>query len=243
MTPSKVVLVTGASRGLGRAIAVAFGAAGYAVAVNYSSNKVEAEKTTQQIRGANGTAEIFQADVRSSNQVNAMVVAVEKKWGRIDVLVNNAGNVHNRTVAKMSDNEWRDVMAVNLDGPFYCMRAAIPIFRKHKSGSIVNITSYIAVRGARGGANYAASKAALINLTKSVATEEGRNNIRANAVMPGFHVTDLNTDTWAKLEREIREQHLLSEMPNRNEMAKFVVTVAELRTVTGQVFSFESRLV
>lgn len=242
MSSPTVVLVTGAARGLGQSIAMAFAKKGCRVGVNFHKDEAGACALAGEIEKAGGTALLLKADVASSKEVNAMFDELDAKWGRLDVLVNNAGNVRNRTLFKMTDEEWRDVLAVNLDGPFYCTRAAIPLMRKNEGGSIVNIASYIALRGARGAANYAAAKAGVINLTKTTAVEEAPHNIRANAVLPGFHVTDMNRDVWERMEKEIRSQHLLVQMPDRAEMADFVVTVAGLKTVTGQVFAFESRL-
>ena len=239
---SPVVLITGAGRGLGRAFALAFAKNGFAVGVNYRADEKSAASVVDEIEKSGAKALLLKADVTSSKEVNAMVEKVDKKWGRIDVLVNNAGNARNRTIAKMSDEEWRDVMSVNLDAPFYCSRAVLPIMRRQKQGCILNMASYIASRGARGAANYAAAKAGLINFTKTLAVEEGANNIRANAVLPGFHVTDLNKDVWPRIEKDVRAQHLLAEMPRREEMAAFVVSVAGMTTVSGQTFAFESRL-
>ncbi|MCG3204794.1 MAG: 3-oxoacyl-[acyl-carrier-protein] reductase FabG [Elusimicrobia bacterium] len=243
MTPqASVALITGASRGLGRALALAFAKKGFSIGLNYRANDVAAQTVAREIEKMGVKTLLLKADVSSSKEVNAMFYQLANDWGRLDVLVNNAGNVRNRTIVKMTDEEWRDVMAVNLDGPFYCTRAAIPFMRKQKEGCIINIASYIAARGARGAANYAAAKAGLINFTKTTAIEEGAHHIRANAVLPGFHVTDLNRDVWDKIEKDIRSQHLLPQMPDKNEMAEFVTQVAGLKTVSGQVFAFESRL-
>jgi 3-oxoacyl-[acyl-carrier protein] reductase len=236
-----VVLVTGASRGIGQRMAVAFGKHGYSVAVHFLQNEASAAGTADEISKLGSPAMTFRADVRSSSEVNRLFAEVAEKFNRLDVLVCNAGAVRNRTVAKMTDEEWADVLAADLTGPFYCMRAAIPIMRKQSSGSIINIASLVGARGSIGAGNYAAAKGGLISLTKSVAQEEGPHNIRVNAIMPGFHVTDINKDYWAKNEPAIRAQHFLRNMPDREELAEFAVHVAGLKSVTGQVFPFESR--
>jgi 3-oxoacyl-[acyl-carrier protein] reductase len=237
-----VVIITGAGRGIGRALSVAFAAAGYAVALNCRDNEIEGKKTLQLVKDKKAPALLIKADVADSAQVNSLFKLVMDSWGRVDVLVNNAGVVRNQLIAKMTDEEWRDVMAVNLDAPFYTTRAAFPIMRNQDGGAIINIASYVSAKGVRGAANYAAAKAGLVAFTKNAAIEGGPNNIRVNAVMPGFHVTDMNKDVWAKFEKSIREQHLLKKMPEINEAAQFVVSVAQLTSVTGQVFAFESRL-
>lgn len=242
MTDTPTALITGAARGLGRSLALAFARKGYAVGINYHRSESEAAKTNDEIRQAGGRALILKADVRVSSDVEAMVAAAAKEWGRIDALVNNAGIARDNTLAKMSDEEWRDVLAVILDGSFFCTRAILPRMRSQKHGSIINIGSYAAARGVRGAANYAAAKAGLVALTKCTALEEGPHNIRANAVLPGYHVTDMNRRIWEKHEEKIRAQHLLRDMPDREAMADWVVALSELKTVTGQVFPFESRL-
>jgi len=187
MIENPVVLITGASRGLGRAIAVSFAKKNYAVGINFNTHENEAVKTAALVDEAGGKSLLLKADVRSSKEVEAMVRMVSVEWGRIDVLVNNAGNSHDNLITKMSDEDWTDTLAVNLNGPFYCTRSVLPVMQKAKTGSIVNITSYLAKKAVRGAANYAAAKAAVISLTQSTALEVGSFNIRVNAVMPGFH--------------------------------------------------------
>lgn len=237
-----MVLITGASRGLGRAMATAFAGNGYAVGINYAENDAEAKQTAERVQKAGAPALLLKANVRASGDVTSMMEKVSAEWGRLDVLVNNAGAVRNKTIFKMSDDDWWHVLSVNLDGAFYCTRSALPLMRAQKDGTILNVTSYLAGRGARGAANYSAAKAGLIALTKSTALEEGRYNIRANALLPGYHVTDMNRDVWDRYQKEILEDHLLGRLPDKEEMARFVVELAKLKSVTGQVFAFESRI-
>src|SRR5437868_281863 len=163
----KTVLITGASRGIGRELALAFGRAGYAVGVNYHKEKAKAEAVVQEIfEAGNKEAEIFECDVRDSLKVRQMIDAMIVRWGRLDVLINNAGITRDRTILKMTNGEWNEVIDVNLNGPFWCLREASRIMSQQKSGAIINITSIMATRGGFGNANYAAAKAGLIALTK-----------------------------------------------------------------------------
>ena len=166
-----------------------------------------------------------------------------KNWGRIDVLVNNAGITRDRTILKMTDEEWEDVVRVNLNGAFWCLRDCSKAMIERKEGAIINISSIVAVRGSVGNANYAASKAGLIALTKSAAKELGRFNIRVNAVLPGFHLTDMGRAVWGKYEERIRSEHTLGRLTDIRELAQFVLFTAKQKSASGQVFNFESRVI
>ncbi|MCB4756574.1 MAG: SDR family oxidoreductase [Elusimicrobia bacterium] len=238
-----VVLITGASRGLGKAIALAFARHRYAIGLNYLKNDSEADQTAQLIGKEGGESLLLKYDIRDSRQVNEMVAATVKKWGRIDVLINNAGVARNKKLIHMTDEDWREVMSVILDGTFFCTRAVLPVMREKKEGSIVNISSYLAYKGMKGAANYTVAKAGLLMLTKNTALEEGFHNIRVNAVLPGYHTTDMNRDIWEKVKDLVMSSHLLGRLQDKDEMAEFVVKVAEMKSVTGQVFPFESRLI
>jgi 3-oxoacyl-[acyl-carrier protein] reductase len=237
-----VALVTGSSRGLGRVTAAAFAKAGYAVAVHYHSRADEAKETAALVEAAGAPSLILKADVRSSSQVDAMMKRLGEAWGRLDVLFTNAGLVRNRTIARMSDDEWTDAVSGNLDSTFYCVRAALPLLRSHK-GMVLTMSSSAALRGARGAANYAAAKAGVIAFTKSLAQEEAGAGVRANVIVPGFHVTDINREYFEKFQAKIMEQHLLGKLPDREELARFIVGIANLKSVTAQVFNFESRII
>ena len=237
-----VVLITGSSRGLGRVFAAEFARSGYAVAINYREKADEAKETARMVESAGAPSLVLQADVTRPAEVDGMVKTIDEKWGRLDVLLNNAGNVRNRTIARMSDEEWSDVVATNLDSVFYCTRSALPLMRKKRDAHVLSVSSSSGIRGTRGAANYAAAKAGVIAFTKSLAQEEAGNGIRANAILPGFHVTDINRDYWEKYQAKIMEQHLLGKLADREELARFVVNIAGLKSVTGQVFNYESRI-
>jgi 3-oxoacyl-[acyl-carrier protein] reductase len=190
----RVVLVTGASRGIGAAVAVACAAAGAEIAVGYRQAADGAEATMEAVRSHGADAEAFPADLRDPDHVETMVAAVLDRFGRIDGLVNNAGVMPESRVIDMSIEEWRDVLDVDLTGAFLCSRAVLPGMLDRGSGSIVMISSRLGQIGFTGLAHYAAAKAGLLGFTKSLAREVGPQGVRVNAVAPGFTVTDMTAD-------------------------------------------------
>lgn len=181
----RVLLVTGAATGIGRAIALACGRAGAAVAVNHLGRAAEAESVVRQLAVAGASALAFEADVTQAAAVNAMVSAVERAFGPIDALVNNAGILRTAPFLDVSESDWRDLMSVNLDGVFHCSQAVLPGMLARGSGCIVNMSSWTGKKGVPNHAAYAATKAAVIALTQSVAGELADRGIRVNAVCPG----------------------------------------------------------
>jgi 3-oxoacyl-[acyl-carrier protein] reductase len=188
----KVALVTGASRGIGRAIAEALADAGYAVAINFATRRAEADAVAAAIAARGGAAAVLQADVSDAAAVERMFAAVDQRFGRLDALVNNAG-IGRRVehLADIDDATWRRTLAVNLDGAFFCMRAAIPRLRRAGGGRIVNVSSGAARTGGAVGAHYAASKAGLLALTAKAARELAREGIAVNAVLPSVIETEM----------------------------------------------------
>ena len=243
MNHAPVVLVTGASRGIGRETALAFAKEMFRTALNFRASSDKMEEVGREIQKLGGESKIFKADVGDSSQVKVMVEKIMKTWGRIDVLVNNAGITRDRTILKMTDEEWEDVIRVNLNGAFWCLRECSKVMAERKDGAIVNISSIVAVRGSIGNANYAASKAGLIALTKSAAKELGRFNVRVNAVLPGFHLTDMGRTVWGKYAERIRSEHSLGRLTDIKELARFIVFIARQKSASGQVFNFESRII
>ncbi len=187
----QVAIVTGASRGIGRAIALALAAEGAKVAVNYASSSGAADAVVAEIAGAGSEAIALQADVSKADQVDALFNAVMEKWGRVDVLVNNAGITRDTLLLRMKPEDWQAVIDLNLTGVFLCTRAASKIMLKQKSGRIVNISSVVGLMGNPGQANYSAAKAGVIGFTKSVAKELAPRGITVNAIAPGFIATDM----------------------------------------------------
>ncbi len=239
---NEVILITGAGRGIGQALAFAFGKRKYKVGINFRFSSGAAEETAAQIQDMGGEFLLLPGDVSKSKDVQKIIQTVEEKWGRVDILVNNAGIARNALVSKMTEEEWDDVMAVNLKGAFLCSQAVIPLMRNQKDGLIWNMGSFISHRPGAGAANYAVAKAGLAALTKAIALEEGRFHIRANTILPGFHVTDLNKDIWPKIEQEIRNQHLVGTLPNLDDLGEFIFHLSQFKNLTGQEFAFEGRL-
>jgi len=189
---SRVALVTGASRGIGRAIAQALADAGYAVVVNFASREGDAGVTTTAIAAAGGTAIAVQADVSDPDAVARMFAAVDARFGRLDALVNNAGIAQRfDRLTDIDDETWRRTLAVNLDGAFFCTRAAVPRLKAAGGGRIVNVSSGAAHTGGAIGAHYAASKAGMLALTAKAARELARDGIAVNAVLPSVIETDM----------------------------------------------------
>ena len=194
----QVALVTGASRGIGRAIALELAAAGALVVVNYASSPEAAEAVVAEIAAAGGRAWAHQANVAEEEQVEAMVKAVLAKEGRLDVLVNNAGITRDGLLMRMKTADWQSVIDLNLTGVFLCTRAVSRTMLKARSGRIINITSVVALMGNPGQANYSAAKAGLIGLTRSSAAEFASRGVTVNAVAPGF----IESDMTAELNKE-----------------------------------------
>ncbi len=237
----RTALVTGASKGIGRAIAIRLAEAGARVAVNFNSSAEAAEEVARTIADGGGEALTVQADVSDLAQVSAMVDTVYGRWDHIDILVNNAGIIHDGLLVRMSDDAWESVIATNLNGTFYCTRAVLRTMLRKRWGRIINIGSVVGIRGNAGQTNYSASKAAIIGFTKALAKEVATRNITANAVTPGY----LETETTAILTQE-QKDYWLSVIPQGHfgevdDIAHLVAFLAGDRAkyITGQVISVD----
>jgi 3-oxoacyl-[acyl-carrier protein] reductase len=231
----KVALVTAASRGIGRAIALRLGSLGAKVAVNYVSSEKNALEVVELIKSSGGDAFAVKANVSKSSEVTAMFADVEKTFGTVDVLVNNAGIVRDGLILRMSDEDFDAVIDVNVKGVFYCCRAAAKQMVKKRAGSIINITSVVAFTGNAGQVNYTASKGAVASMTKTLARELGSRNIRVNAVAPGFIKTDMTKSLEDKMD-EITGSFVFKHPGEPEDIAAAVAFLAceESRYITGQ---------
>ncbi len=222
----QVVVVTGASRGIGRAIAVRFGQEGAAVVVNYRSGEDAARETAAAVEAAGGTATLVQGDVGQRDDADRLIEAAVRAYGGIDVLVNNAGITRDGLLMRMSDDDWAAVLNTNLTGAFHTTRAALrPMVRK-RAGRIINVTSVVGLTGNAGQGNYAAAKAGLIGLTKSVAREVASRNITVNAVAPGYIVTEMTDALGDAVKAKVVEQVPLGRLGTPEDVAGVVAFLA-----------------
>ncbi len=239
----KVAIVTGASRGIGRATALALASEGANVVVNYASSQDAADKVVAEIAALGSQAIALPADVSKTDQVDNLINAVMEKWGRVDVLVNNAGSTRDTLLLRMKPEEWQAVIDLNLTGVFLCTRATSKIMLKQRSGRIINITSVAGQMGNPGQANYSAAKAGVIGFTKTVAKELASRGITVNAVAPGFIATDMTSDLKAE---EILKFIPLNRYGQPEEVAgliRFLAADPAAAYITGQVMNVDGGMV
>lgn len=241
MGEKQVVLITGGSRGIGRACAMKFAEAGFDVAIIYAGNEAAAKETVDKLIEAGADAAAYKADISNEESVNAGISAVVEKYGRIDVLINNAGITRDGLFVRMNSEDWNAVINTNLSGAYYVSKPVVKLMMKQRSGSIINISSIVGVMGNAGQANYSAAKAGLIGYTKSLAKELGARNIRVNAIAPGFIKTDMTKD----LDSEKMSEHIplkrLGEAEDIAATAKFLAV--DGKYITGQVIGVDGGLV
>lgn len=233
---SKSALVTGASRGIGRSIALQLAEEGYNVAVNYAGNKDKAEAVVAEIKDKGVEAFAIQADVANPDEVKDMIQEVVKQFGTLDVLVNNAGITRDNLLMRMKEQEWDDVINTNLKGVFNCIQKATRQMMKQRSGAIINLSSVVGAVGNPGQANYVATKAGVIGLTKTAARELASRNITVNAVAPGFIVSDMTDALNDDLKDQMKSQIPLGRFGEDTDIANTVAFLAsdKAKYITGQ---------
>ncbi|WOD38699.1 3-oxoacyl-[acyl-carrier-protein] reductase [Nodosilinea sp. E11] len=240
----QVAVVTGASRGIGRAVAIALAAAGAQVVVNYANSSAAAEVVVAEIVEGGGSAIAIQADVSKADQVDALISGTLEAFGRVDILVNNAGITRDTLLLRMKPEDWQAVIDLNLTGVFLCTRAVAKLMLKQRSGRIINIASVAGQMGNPGQANYSAAKAGVIGFTKTVAKELASRGVTANAVAPGFIETDMTGDLSNT--EDILKYIPLGRFGQPEDIAgmvKFLAADPAAAYITGQVFNVDGGMV
>lgn len=237
----KLALVTGASRGIGKACALELAKAGYDIAVNFAGNEEAANKTVEEIKALGVDAAAFKFDVSNQEAAAKGVESVLEKFGRIDILVNNAGITRDGLFMRMSAENWDAVINTNLSSAFYVSQPVVKVMMKQRSGAIINMSSVVGVSGNAGQANYSAAKAGLIGLTKTLAKELGSRGIRVNAIAPGFINTDMTKDLDTSKFTDFIPLKRLGEPEDIAKAVKFLA--ADSDYITGQVLEVDGGLI
>lgn len=233
--------MTGASRGIGRAIALAYGQAGASVAVNYRENEAMAGEVVKLIKESGGEAVAWHGDVGNSEQVDSMVEGVVSRFGRIDILVNNAGITRDNLLLQMEGKDWQDILKINLDSVFYCCRFAAKKMLLQRWGRIINLSSIAGSRGRKGQTNYAASKGAIDAFTRSLAVELGSKGVTVNAIAPGLIDTDMTRKILPFTEGFVRDRIAVRRIGRPEDVAPLATFLATEHAsyITGQVITVD----
>lgn len=245
MLKGKVAVITGAGRGIGRAIALQFAEYGAKVVVNYRNSITQVEELLELIKAAGGEAIAVQADISQESEAKKLIEEAVKQYGRLDILVNNAGITKDNLLMRMSEAEFSSVIDINLKGTFFCTKYASTVMLKQKSGKMINISSVVGLTGNVGQANYAASKAGVIGMTKAVARELASRGITVNAVAPGFIETDMTEQLSDKVKEATITGIPLKRYGKASEVASAVSFLASeaANYITGQVLQVDGGMV
>lgn len=235
----KVAIITGASRGIGRACAKTLAREGINVIANYNKSENEANSLKEELAKEKIEIDIFKADVSKKEEVKNMVDFALSKYGRIDILINNAGISQTKLFTDITDEDWENMINTNLTSAFYMTREVLPNMISNKLGCIINISSVWGVHGGSCEVHYSAAKAGLIGMTKALAKEVGPSNIRVNAIAPGIIDTDMNKDYSEEEMRQLREEVPLRRIGQPEDIAKCVKALIENEYITGQVISID----
>ena len=245
MEERKTVFVTGASRGIGKEVALKYAENGYDVIINYVSDKTDVKLLENEFKEKGVDSLIIKADVSKQEEVQELVDKAIEKFGKIDVLVNNAGITKDNLLMRMSEEEFDKVIEINLKGTYLVTKAVTKYMMKKRSGSIINLSSVVGVAGNAGQCNYSASKAGIIGFTKSIAKELASRNIRANAVAPGFIETDMTAVLSDSVKESIHNQIPLKRMGSSKEVAELIYFLGSEKSsyITGQVINIDGGMV
>ncbi len=241
----KVALVTGGSRGIGRATCLLLAQNGADIAINYAGNQKAAQEVYDAVVAMGRKALLVQADVSDGQKVQEMIEKTINELGRLDILVNNAGITKDNLLMRMKDEDWDIVIATNLKGVYNCTKAVTKQMMKQKSGSIINMSSVVGVNGNAGQANYAAAKAGIIGFTKAIAKELASRNITVNAIAPGFIDTDMTVELPEKVKEEMLKSIPLSRLGQASDVAQAVLFLASdgAKYITGQTINVDGGMV
>lgn len=242
---NKVAIVTGGSRGIGRAVALGLAKNGAKIVINYAGNAKAAQEVVEIITANGGEAIAVQADVANAQAVDLLVKQTMETFGRIDILVNNAGITRDTLLMRMKEEDWDAVLNTNLKGIFLCTKAVSRIMMKQKSGKIINMTSVVGIMGNAGQANYAAAKAGVIGFTKSMARELASRNITVNAIAPGFITTDMTSVLSEQVKEDLAKNIPLAKLGSPEDVAYAVVFLSSdyANYITGQTLNVDGGMV